>query len=78
MKEGKSLKLGGMFLADTKNVKAFIAGLQEIGCEVTLDLKAGTAEATDGNCPVYKASRMERQPWCVRLFNSGRIEWKHS
>lgn len=63
-------------MANTKTVKQFLAGLEVNGCEVTLDMKAGTATATDDGVTVYKALQKGRGgPWMVRCIDSGRIKW---
>lgn len=64
-------------MATTTTVKAALKGLKDQGCDVTLNTKAGTAEAKDGAVVVYKALQKGRgQPWIVRTSNSDRVTWK--
>jgi len=63
-------------LSTTKVVREFLDRLKADGCEVKLDLDAGTATATDGGVVVYRALQKGKgQPWIVRCTNSRRISW---
>lgn len=63
-------------LSTTKTVRAFLDRLEADGCEVVLDLGAGTAVATDDGLVVYRALQKGRgQPWIVRCMDSARINW---
>ncbi len=63
-------------LSTTKVVREFLDRLEADGCEVKLDLEAGTATATDDGEVVYRALQKGKgQPWIVRCTNSRRISW---
>lgn len=63
-------------LSNTKTVKKFLADLEADGCEVKLDMEAGTATATDDGVRVYAALQKGRGgAWIVRCMDGGRIKW---
>jgi hypothetical protein len=60
----------------TPAVKAYLQMLKQAGCAVKLDTKTGTAEAFDGDAPVFRAlQKGPGNPWIVRYQNSDRVTW---